>query len=329
MSSLPKTASRQCASRVPGPPTLASGTRARRGAAATASRTRASRSAPVNVGLTVPAPWRSPSSSQFVPKPSTWPISWVMTLTRLPSASIVARSAVSKYMTPGGRAGSCRGAAGSGRPGRGSRRGPSIAAPSASMTMSSTVSPSTITDGTSAVMIRDQRVAAVVNAACWALVRPPLKRTSMTNAGSCSAAVSSCRPQLRIAPASWNAPSSTSSVQLPSAWQPWRSARSPCGRKRPANGGTASAIATGATASKTVSRNVIGAPAAAARQHDARAVGRAQAQREVAAPRVVEVDAHRQVGDRALADAADGDRRGRRPRAAPPAIGTGSVLANS
>jgi hypothetical protein len=49
--------------------------------------------------------------------------------------------------------------------------GPSIAVASASMTT---------TAGTSAVMTRDQRSAAVVKAARWALVSPPLKRTSMT-----------------------------------------------------------------------------------------------------------------------------------------------------
>ena len=133
----------------------------------------------------------------------------------------------------------------------------------------------------------------------------------MTNAGSCSAAVSIARPQPAIAPESWNARSSTSIVHSPSGWQPCRSARSPCGRKRPANGGTASAIATGAAASKTVVAEQVGAAAAAAREHDARAVG----PRTLSARSPLHSWSRSRLTvsarDRPVADTADGDRRGR------------------
>ena len=102
MSSLAKTSSRQWPSRVPAPPTLASGTLVGRGPSPAPSRSAYSRAAfvPVNSGSAPPAPVISPSRSNSVPKPSTWPISWTMTLTRLPSASICARSALSNDMMP-------------------------------------------------------------------------------------------------------------------------------------------------------------------------------------------------------------------------------------
>jgi hypothetical protein len=55
----------------------------------------------------------------------------------------------------------------------------SISTPSASILMSSTVSPSTTTDGMSALMMAPQRAAAVSKAARCAALSPAPKRTSM------------------------------------------------------------------------------------------------------------------------------------------------------
>ena len=101
-----------------------------------------------------------------------------MTLTRLPSRSICARSALSKDMTPvaGMKLTGLR-SIGPARPS--TPRGPSMNSPAASMRTSSIVSPSITTAGTSALTIRPQRAAAISNAACCAALSPPVKRTSM------------------------------------------------------------------------------------------------------------------------------------------------------
>ena len=97
--SLRKTVSRQCPSAVPGPPVFSTGTRRRRGAPRSL-RYSSIAPGPANVGLEVRGRFRSPLSSQIVPMPSTWPISWAMTSLSVPSLSIFARSAVSKDMMP-------------------------------------------------------------------------------------------------------------------------------------------------------------------------------------------------------------------------------------
>ena len=152
MSSLANTSSRQCPSRVPGPPTFASGTLLGRAPGPSSAPYSRVAFLPVNSGSGPPAPMIRSRRSKIVPKPSTWPISWTMTLTRLPSLSICSRSALSKAMTP---------VAGMKLPGRrsiGPARpmidpGPSIRSPVASMRTSSIVSPSMTTAGTSALMI--------------------------------------------------------------------------------------------------------------------------------------------------------------------------------
>ena len=55
---------------------------------------------PAKVGLRPPAPLRRPFRAQIDPMPRTCPISWVITSLSVPSACILARSAVSKDITP-------------------------------------------------------------------------------------------------------------------------------------------------------------------------------------------------------------------------------------
>ena len=132
-----------------------------------------------------------------VPIPSTWPISWVMTSSSVPSEAILARSAVSKDMIPFAVS-DALGAVPAGRRWVGpacprTRPGPSMSTPWARITTSSISSLSTVTLGRSPTMIRVQRSAALVNAAFWRSFSPPRKRTSIVN-GDAVAASSSARP---------------------------------------------------------------------------------------------------------------------------------------
>ena len=86
MISLLNVLSRQCESRVPLPPPFSTGTPT--ALVPKIALYAATAWLPVNIGLLVPAPTSRPFDCHKVPMPSTWPISWVITASNEPLASM-------------------------------------------------------------------------------------------------------------------------------------------------------------------------------------------------------------------------------------------------
>src|SRR5882757_894756 len=200
ISSFWKTDSRQCPSRVPGPPVFSTGTCWRSPAERNVWYS-AMAPGPANVGSAVPSPLSRSLTFQTVPMPSTWPISWVITSFSVPSASMFARSAVSNDMMPLAGVNAAL-PADSGRRWVGpawprTRPAPSMSEPWARIRTSSMASLSTVAVGRSPTIILVQRSAAAANAACCRSLSPPRKRISMVNGDVVEASASARRPSAR------------------------------------------------------------------------------------------------------------------------------------